>query len=277
MSNESANTEMPAQTYRYFMRLSYRGARFHGWQTQPNAVSVQSTIEENLSKIVRENVKITGAGRTDTGVNAKMMVAHFDLSHEIKSAESIIRGLNSMVGPDIAIEEIVGMHADAHARFDAVSRTYHYYAHSGKSPFLYPLSWQAPPNLDYEAMNRAAEVLIDTADFTSFAKLHSDSKTNICHLTHAAWHDLGDGRHVFIITADRFLRNMVRAVVGTLVEVGRGRLSPEQFAEVIEARDRCAAGTSMPPHPLFLWDIKYPYYNNQKEASDSMSITSGDK
>lgn len=261
---------------RYFMRLSYRGARFHGWQTQPNAVSVQSVIEDNLSIITREDIKIIGAGRTDTGVNARMMVAHFDLNQPLKSTESLIRGLNSMVGPDIAIEEIVKVHPDAHARFDATSRTYHYYAHTGKSPFLYPLSWQAPTTLDYEAMNRAAAMLTEISDFTSFAKLHSDAKTNICRVTRAEWLNLGAGRHVFVITADRFLRNMVRAVVGTLVDVGRGKLSLSQFSEVIEARDRCAAGTSMPPHPLFLWDIKYPYYN-QNESFDNISTTSGDR
>ncbi len=257
--------ELYTAKVRYFMRLSYRGARFHGWQTQPNAVSVQSVIEESLSVITREEVRITGAGRTDTGVNARMMVA-----------ESFIRGLNSMVGPDIAIEEIVKVHQDAHARFDATSRTYHYYTHTGKSPFLYPLSWQAPETLDYEAMNRAASMLTEISDFTSFAKLHSDAKTNICRVTRAEWLDLGGGRHVFVITADRFLRNMVRAVVGTLVDVGRGKLSLDQFAKVIEARDRCAAGTSMPPHPLFLWDIRYPYYN-QNESSESIFITSGDR
>ena len=175
--------ELDTAKVRYFMRLSYRGARFHGWQTQPNAVSVQSVIEESLSVITREEVRITGAGRTDTGVNARMMVAHFDLERPVKSAESFIRGLNSMVGPDIAIEEIVKVRQDAHARFDATSRTYHYYTHTGKSPFLYPLSWQAPETLDYEAMNRAASMLTEISDFTSFAKLHSDAKTNICRVT----------------------------------------------------------------------------------------------
>lgn len=278
MDSDTLKTDGELETakVRYFMRLSYRGARFHGWQTQPNAVSVQSVIEESLSVITREEVRITGAGRTDTGVNARMMVAHFDLERPLKSAESFIRGLNSMVGPDIAIEEIIKVHQDAHARFDATSRTYHYYTHTGKSPFLYPLSWQAPVTLNYEAMNRAASMLTEISDFTSFAKLHSDAKTNICRVTRAEWLDLGYGRHVFVITADRFLRNMVRAVVGTLVDVGRGKLSIDQFAKVIEARDRCAAGTSMPPHPLFLWDIRYPYYN-QNESSESIFITSGDR
>ncbi len=271
----NADGQVPVN-FRYFMRLSYRGARFHGWQEQPNAVSVQSAIEDCLSKIVRENIKITGAGRTDTGVNARMMVAHFDVSRPIESIEALIRGINSMAGPDIAVEEIFKVANDAHARFDALSRTYHYYVHTGKSPFLYPLSWQAPPTLDFEAMNKAARILLKTSDFTSFAKLHTDTKTNICNVTQAAWHNLGEGRHVFIISADRFLRNMVRAVVGTLVDVGRHKLSLDQFVKIIEARDRCAAGTSMPPHPLFLWDIKYPYYN-QNESSDNISNTSGDK
>lgn len=244
---------------RYFMRLSYNGAPFHGWQSQPNAVSVQSVLEDGLSRVFRAPVKITGAGRTDTGVNAALMVAHFDLESPVTIDGRLLASLNSLVGRDIAVSSISEVHPDAHARFDATSRTYHYYTHSHKSPFLYTHSWQEPPSLDFEAMNRCGEILVATSDFTSFAKLHSDAKTNICKVTCAEWRDLGDGRHLFVITADRFLRNMVRAVVGTLVEVGRGKLSVDGFKKVVEAKDRCAAGTSMPPHPLFLQDITYPY------------------
>lgn len=248
---------------RYFIHLAYRGAPFHGWQSQPDAVSVQQVLEHALSVVLRFPVKTVGAGRTDTGVNARMMIAHFDSSGgDIADCRGLVRALNSLVGKDIAVYSIVKVHDDAHARFDALSRTYRYYTVCRKSPFFYPLAWQAPPGLDYDAMNRAAEILLDADDFTSFAKLHSDAKTNICHVTEARWVpvDNADG-YVFIITADRFLRNMVRAVVGTLADVGRGKMSVDDFRRVIDARDRCAAGTSMPPQALFLWNITYPYYS----------------
>lgn len=244
---------------RYFMRLAYRGEPFHGWQCQPNAISVQQVLEESLGTILRTEVKITGAGRTDTGVNARMMIAHFDVEQPLKDPAQLVRALNSLVGKDIAVYSIVPVHSDAHARFDATSRTYHYYAVAGKSPFFYPLAWKSPEGLDYDAMNRAARHLLDVDDFTSFAKLHTDTKTNICRVTEAEWRKVGDDGWVFVITADRFLRNMVRAVVGTLVDVGRGKISEKQFVEIIAKRDRCAAGTSMPPQALYLWNVTYPY------------------
>ena len=244
---------------RYFMKLAYRGANFHGWQSQPNAVSVQSTIEDALTTIMRTPIKITGAGRTDTGVNARMMIAHFDVEQPLPSHDGLVKALNSLVGKDIAIYSISPVHDDAHARFDATSRTYHYYVHTDKSPFLYPLSWQAPVNLNFELMNKAAEILLGIDDFTSFAKLHTDVKTNICNVTYAKWEQIDNNRWVFVITADRFLRNMVRAVVGTLVDVGRGKITLQQFSDIISAKDRCAAGTSMPAQALFLWDVTYPY------------------
>ncbi len=246
---------------RYFMRLAYNGTPFHGWQTQPNAVSVQSTIEDALSKLLRCRTAITGAGRTDAGVHARMMIAHFDSVSELGSESGLVRGLNSLCGKDIAIYDVFRVHDDAHARFDATSRTYHYRAVPYKSPFQYGYVWRAPAGLDYDAMNRAAAMLLSVSDFTSFAKLHSDAKTNICHVTRAEWIPEGnDGGMTFVITADRFLRNMVRAVVGTLVEVGRGKMSLSQFSDVIEDRNRCSAGVSMPGHALYLWDITYPYW-----------------
>lgn len=249
---------------RYFMQLAYRGAPFHGWQIQPNDVSVQQTLEQALGMLLRQPTPIVGAGRTDAGVNASMMVAHFDTETLLDGdTQRLVGKLNAVVGRDIAVRSIDRVPDDAHARFDATSRTYHYYAHTRRSPFLPPLSWQAPPTLDFEAMNRAARQLLVTEDFTSFAKLHSDAVTNICHVSRAEWvrfDPADDSRHVFIITADRFLRNMVRAVVGTLVDVGRHKLSEEDFARIIERRDRCAAGTSMPPEPLFLHRITYPPY-----------------
>ncbi len=270
------------------MRLAYNGLPFHGWQRQPNAHSVQQAIEEALATVLRlPQVAITGAGRTDAGVSAARMVAHFDLPASIDlsgDAEArVLRALNSLLAPDIVVYKIWEVAPDAHARFDAVSRTYRYFAHTVRSPFTGGMSWLAPATLDFEAMNRAAEILLETEDFTSFSKLHTDVKTNICHVTHAAWRAQGGGDcececeyececevaaqgtkgkptlWVFEITADRFLRNMVRAVVGTLVEVGRGKMTIDGFREVIERRDRCAAGTSMPAGPLFLHDIKYPY------------------
>ena len=242
---------------RYFMRLAYRGANFHGWQCQPGEVTVQAVIEAALSTILRSNIKIVGAGRTDTGVNARMMVAHFDVAEPLADVGRLVRNLNALVGKDIAIDDIYEVEPEKHARFDATSRTYHYYAVTRKSPFFYPLSWKAPEGLDFGKMNEAAALLLDTSDFTSFAKLHTDAKTNICRVTKAQWEQIGPDAWVFVITADRFLRNMVRAVVGTLVEVGRGKMSVERFAEVIAKRDRCAAGTSMPGHALYLWEVTY--------------------
>ena len=240
------------------MRLSYRGAGFHGWQIQPNDNSVQETIEKAMATVLRHPVAITGAGRTDTGVNARMMVAHFDVDTPVADAAMLVRSINGIVGRDIAIHTIFLVHDDAHARFDATSRTYKYFAHTQKSPFLYPLSWQCRPDIDFGIMNQAAERLLDYRDFTSFSKLHTDVKTNNCRVTHAHWDRVGE-QWVFTITADRFLRNMVRAVVGTLVEVGLHRITIDDFCRIIEQKDRCKAGTSMPPHPLFLWDITYPY------------------
>ena len=245
---------------RYFINLAYRGAPFHGWQTQPNAISVQSVIEEALSTITRTPVAITGAGRTDAGVNARMMIAHVDLPDAIDPSDPrFMTALNSLVGRDIAIYGFRAVHHDAHARFDATERTYRYYAHTSKDPFCQGLSWQAPANLDFEKMNIAAELMLGRRDFTSFSRLHTDVKTNICDLRAASWTEYEPGKWYFEISADRFLRNMVRAVTGTLADVGRGKLNPEDITDIIERRDRGAAGTSMPAGPLFLWHIDYPY------------------
>ena len=247
---------------RWFMNLSYRGAPFHGWQRQPGAVSVQSTLEDALATIVRQPVPVTGAGRTDAGVNARMMIAHLDLPDSLDPRElRFIRALNSIVGRDIAIHGFRPVAPDAHARFDACERSYRYFVHPRKSPFTGDLSWFAPSGLDFDAMNSAASLLIGRRDFTSFSKLHTDVKTNICDLRRAFWHctDPDEGRWYFEIAADRFLRNMVRAVVGTLVEVGRGKIPPEGIIDIVNKLDRCAAGTSMPGEALFLWSVEYPY------------------
>ncbi|MBD5420364.1 MAG: tRNA pseudouridine(38-40) synthase TruA [Muribaculaceae bacterium] len=244
---------------RYFLRLAYRGAPFHGWQVQPNAVSVQGEVEKAMSVVLRTPISVVGAGRTDTGVNARTMYAHFDFEGELPEKGRLLVSLNRLLGRDIAVHDIIPVHAGAHARFDASERSYKYFVSFEKTPFFYPLSWHCPNGLDITLMNEAARLLLDTADFTSFAKLHSDAKTNICKVTKAEWSLEGESIAVFSITADRFLRNMVRAIVGTLIDVGRGKLSLEGFRRIIERKDRCAAGQSMPGEALFLWDVKYDY------------------
>lgn len=244
------------------MRLAYNGAAYHGWQSQPGGVAtVQSALESALSMVLRCPTAIVGAGRTDTGVNARMMIAHFDVPESVTfNPDTLPRALNSITGPSIAVEKVWQVPDDFHARFSAVSRTYRYFALTSRSPFFNNLAWIAPHGLNFEAMNRAAELLLATEDFTSFSKLHTDAKTNICHVTEARWVEVPNvpGAWMFIISANRFLRNMVRAVVGTLVEVGRGKITIDEFQAIIDRRDRCAAGTSMPAHALYLWDITYP-------------------
>lgn len=242
---------------RYFIYLSYDGTDYHGWQIQPNAVSVQQKLNEALSTLLRDNVEVTGAGRTDAGVHASLMVAHFDLSHEVDT-EELARKLNRFLPQDIAIDKIVRVKDDAHARFDAVERTYHYWVYTQKNPFRRHYATRITFPLDFEKMNEAAAYLLDVTDFTSFSKLHTDAKTNNCKVYKAKWTQTEDGLWRFEISADRFLRNMVRAVVGTLIEVGRGRLTVDQFKNVIEQKDRCAAADSMPGNALFLVDIRYP-------------------
>lgn len=238
------------------MTLAYRGEAFHGWQIQPGDLSVQEVIEKALSTLARKPVALTGAGRTDAGVNAHRMTAHFDWP--CLPDANMLRALNGLCGRDIAIYDIRRVADDAHARFDATARTYRYFVTTAKNPFARELAWKAPAALDFEAMNRAAAMLIGKRDFTSFAKLHSDARTNICDLREAAWHRTDADSWYFEITADRFLRNMVRAVVGTLADVGRGKMAPEAIMDILAHKDRCAAGTSMPAGALFLWNVEYP-------------------
>ena len=246
---------------RRFLKLSYDGAPFHGWQRQPGDSSVQQTLEEALSTICRRPVEVVGAGRTDTGVNARVMYAHFDSDYIIPDKRRFLTGLNRLCGHAIAVEDVFEVDPDKHARFDARLRTYKYFVTFAKCPFLENMSWQTVMKLDLDLMNEAAALLLTTDDFTSFAKLHSDARTNICRVSEARWetwrNSFGVPGAVFTISADRFLRNMVRAVVGTLVDVGRGKISVAEFAEIIRRKDRCAAGTSMPPQALFLWNIEY--------------------
>lgn len=245
------------QLERYFIYLAYNGKNYCGWQIQPNGVSVQSTLEEALSVLLREPVAVTGAGRTDAGVHARQMTAHFDFPERIGNLEALADKLNRLLPKDIAVQRIVPVRADAHARFDALSRTYKYYVTRHKDPFYYEGTYKIHGDMDFEAMNRAAGVLSEYVDFTSFSKLHTDVKTNNCRIMQAGWAKEGD-TWVFTIQADRFLRNMVRAVVGTLFEVGRGKLTVDGFRRVIELKDRGKAGTSVPGHALYLVDVAYP-------------------
>lgn len=242
---------------RYFIYLGYNGKNFCGWQVQPNGITVQQCIEEALATILRKPVPIVGAGRTDAGVHARLMVAHFDWEEPVFDPAFLAEKLNRLLPKDIAIYRIVPVRPDAHARFDATSRTYKYYVTLQKDPFNYEQVYRMSGKLDFEAMNAACPVLFDYIDFTSFSKLHTDVKTNNCRIMQAGWKQDGNV-WVFTVQADRFLRNMVRAIVGTLLEVGRGKLSVDGFRQVIERKDRGEAGTSAPGHALYLVDVTYP-------------------
>lgn len=242
---------------RYFIYFSFDGTGYHGWQIQPNAVSVQQRMNEALGTLLRTSVEVTGAGRTDAGVHAHCMVAHFDVPDTIDTSWLIYK-LNRFLPQDIAVLRIVRVRDEAHARFDAVSRTYHYWVYTCKNPFRRQYATRITFPLDFDKMNRAAAKLLDVTDFTSFSKVHTDAKTNNCVVMKAEWKQIDDDLWRFEITANRFLRNMVRAIVGTLIEVGRGHLSMSDFERVIALKDRCAAGDSMPGNALSLVDITYP-------------------
>jgi tRNA pseudouridine38-40 synthase len=245
---------------RYFLRFAYDGTAFHGSQRQPNGVTVQETMEQALALIFREEVQLTFAGRTDAGVHAHEMYAHFDIGDEEmrRESERLVFRLNGILPDSIAIFDIYPVKENAHARFDAVRRTYEYHIIDHKDPFLCKQATRVRPGLDFAAMNESAKLLIGKQDFASFCRTNTDVKTTICDLKQAEWKELDNGDAVFTISADRFLRNMVRAVVGTLFEVGRGKMTKEQFAEVITQHNRCAAGDSAPAEGLFLTHIEYP-------------------
>ena len=243
--------------FRYFIYFSYDGAAYHGWQVQPNAITVQQVLEEALATLVRQPVPLVGAGRTDAGVNAACMVAHGDFPCEADCAQLVYK-LNKILPPDIAVSDVRRVKDDAHARFDALSRRYNYRVVTAKSPFARRYACRVLPGVDFEAMNRAAEILYEYTDFTSFSKLHTDVKTNNCKVTLARWRQVGDNEWVFEIEADRFLRNMVRAIVGTLLLVGRGKLTLDGFRAVIENKARGEAGDSAMGEALFLVSVEYP-------------------
>ena len=242
---------------RYFIELAYNGSRFHGWQIQPNAESVQECLVKALSTICREEIAITGAGRTDTGVHASYFVAHFDSEKMELDHPDFTFKLNSFLNNDIVIYKLTKVNDDAHTRFAATSRTYHYFMNLQKDPFAQESSWYFRRKLDLTRMNEACAILFEYIDFTSFSKLHTDVKTNNSKIYQAHWEERGTSL-VFTIQADRFLRNMVRAIVGTLIEIGQGKLSLDEFRKIIEQKDRAAAGVSAPPQGLFLADIAYP-------------------
>lgn len=242
---------------RYFIELRYKGAAYCGWQRQNDVPSVQQTLERALSTLLRAEIEVVGAGRTDTGVNASYYVAHFDSEVAVEDCSQFVYKLNLILPEDIAVFSVKEVSPEAHARFDAVRREYRYYIEQRKNPFTRDSSWQYFVPLDMEAMNRAAECLLRYEDFTSFAKLNSNNKTNICHISHAEWSREGDCL-CFTVVADRFLRNMVRALVGTLVDVGRGRYTPEQFEEIVASRDLSRSSGGAPAQGLFLSDVAYP-------------------
>ncbi len=242
---------------RYFIRFSYNGTSYHGWQFQPNAVSVQETLTQAVSVILNETVELMGAGRTDTGVHAQLMYAHFDTEKEFNAA-TLVHKLNSYLPKDIAVFDIIGVHDTAHARFDATRRTYQYHIHHFKDVFLNEQSWYYPSALDLDLMNQAAAELLNHTDFQCFSKVNTDVNTFNCIITEAFWIRNGN-RFVFTISADRFLRNMVRAIVGTLVNVGLRKISIDDFTNIIASKDRSEAGFSVPAHGLYLTDIRYPY------------------
>lgn len=243
---------------RYFIEFAYKGTNYHGSQIQPNGITVQSVLQDAFFTIMRTPVALTFAGRTDAGVHAEQMFAHFDLDTEPPAVER----LNRLLPDDLAVYRIFPVADDLHARFSAVSRTYEYRISTLKSPFTHDTRTYMPVPLDYDAMNEAAQRLLGTHDFASFCKVHTDVKTTICTITQAQWIKKTDGA-VFTITADRFLRNMVRAVVGTLFEVGRYKLSVEDFEAVIASRSRQVAGQSAPPEGLFLTRVVYPFGSAQ--------------
>ncbi len=243
---------------RYFLELKYDGAAYCGWQRQPDQPSVQQTLEQALTTLLREPAALTGAGRTDTGVNASYYVAHFDTTEPIADPEQLLYKLNFLLPPDIAASTLTPVAAGAHARFDAREREYSYFIEPHKNPFTRGGSWQYYVPLDVGRMNEAAEWLLRFDDFTSFAKLHSGNRTNICRIMQARWSVEPSGTLRFTIRADRFLRNMVRSIVGTLVDVGRGRYTPEAFREIVAARDLSRSSGGAPAQGLFLSDVRYP-------------------
>ena len=242
---------------RYFLQLAYNGTNYHGWQVQDNAVTIQATIEFALNKIFQQKLGLMGCGRTDTGVHAKDYYAQIDVDKKIENLGKFLFQINSLLPSDISIYKCLEVSPDAHARFDALSRKYEYVISTRKNPFLESFSYFFSRHLDLDKMNAACTYLMGEQDFTSFSKLNTDTFTNNCHISKAVWTKESD-IFVFTISANRFLRNMVRSVVGTLLDVGTGKIQVDTVQQIIEKKDRGAAGTSVPAKALFLTEIKYP-------------------
>jgi tRNA pseudouridine38-40 synthase len=242
--------------HRFFIYFSYDGTDYHGWQIQPNGNSVQEELQKALSILLRDKIEVTGAGRTDAGVHAKKMTAHFDYKDVIDGAQLTYR-LNRILPKDISVFGVEEVAADMHARFSAKSRTYHYYIHTRKDPFLRNYSCELHYELDFNAMNEAANYLLTVSDFKAFCKSNTDVKTTLCNVTKAEWVRETDHTWYFEISANRFLRNMVRAVTGTLIDVGRGKITMDEFISIVAGGQRGEAGDSMPAHALFLEEVKY--------------------
>lgn len=259
---------------RYFIRFSYNGTNYHGWQYQPNAVSVQETMNKAISTILNASVDLVGAGRTDTGVHAKEMFAHFD-SQTGFEPETIVHKLNSFLPKDIVVFEIIAVHDDAHARFDAKKRTYHYFINTSKDAFLQDQSWYFQQKLDVELMNEAAKLLLDYTDFQCFSKSNTAVNTYNCDISEAFWTQRNN-QLVFTISADRFLRNMVRAIVGTLINVGLHKITLADFTKIIESKDRSEAGFSVPAHGLYLTNIVYDYLNPSPDSAGILALQKQD-
>jgi tRNA pseudouridine38-40 synthase len=247
-----------AKNQRYFIQLSYDGTNYHGWQTQPNAVAVQEVLDKALSTVLREPIETVGCGRTDTGVHAKDFFAHFDLADSsLLDNGNFLRSINSVLPHDIAIKNIIPVDGKAHARFDATLRSYQYQIHFNKDPFKHGYSWLLRDVPDLELMNKAARIIMEYTDFSCFSKSNTQTKTNNCKISRAEW-VREDDSIVFHISADRFLRNMVRAIVGTLIIVGRKEIQPEAVRDIIESKNRSNAGASVPACGLYLTEVKYP-------------------
>ena len=247
-----------SEKQRYFIELAYDGTNYHGWQVQPNAVTVQEVLDHALSTVLREPIETVGCGRTDTGVHATQFFVHFDSKSLGNNHQILVNSLNGLLPPDIGIKRVIDVHQEAHARFDATSRSYQYHLHFGKDPFKLNRSWGLRDRPDIGLMNEAARIMTTYTDFSCFSKSNTQTFTNNCKICRAEWveHDSG---LIFHISADRFLRNMVRAIVGTLIEIGRKEMEPEDIRKVIESKNRSKAGTSVPACGLYLTEVRYPY------------------
>ena len=244
---------------RYFIELAFNGSAYHGWQIQKNAISVQEVLNKALSTLLRQNIETVGCGRTDTGVHATQLYAHLDLNEtKITNQEQFVRSLNAILPHNIAAKRMIEVANDAHARFDAALRSYEYHIHFYKNPFLDGFSWLLRDELDIDLMNEAAKILLDYRDFSCFSKSNTQTFTNNCMISKAEWVRTQDGL-VFHISADRFLRNMVRAIVGTLIRVGYKEMKPEELHHIIISQNRSNAGMSVPACGLYLTKVVYPY------------------